>query len=77
MIGDSSRNANGSQCFKYQGYDHVAQYPTRNFLVKEVDVDEIEIVIYKPTGNVTDSNDNVRVFSIQLGVIRCVYEHNC
>ena len=37
----------------------------------EVGDDEIETVEYEPTDSVTDSDDNVRVSSIQLGVIRC------
>ena len=37
----------------------------------EVGDDEIETVEYEPTGSVTDSDDNVRVSSIQLGVVRC------
>jgi len=37
---------------------------------KKVDDDEIETVVYEPTSSVTDSYDDVRIFSIQLGVIR-------
>jgi len=60
VIGKSSRNAKGSQCYGYI----VAQCPSRNFLVREVDDDEIETVVYEPTGSATDSDDNVRVLSI-------------
>ena len=53
-----------------QGNGHVvAQCPSRNLLVREVD--EIETVVYEPTDNVTDSDDDVRVSSIQLGIVRC------
>jgi len=47
--------------------------PSRNLLIKKVDDDEIETVVYEPTGSVTDPDDDVRIFSIQLGVIR--YSH--
>ena len=64
VIGESSMNAKGSQYFKCQRL-----WPSRNLLFREAD-DEIEKVVYEPTGSVTDSDD-VRVFSIQLSVIRC------
>jgi len=44
---------------------------SRNLLVREADDDEIEIVVYELTGSMTDSNNDVRVFSIQLGIVRC------
>ena len=67
MIDESS-----SQCFKCQGYGHVAAHcPFRNFLVRAVDGNEIETIVYEPTGSATDSDDDVRVSSIQLGVFRC------
>ena len=70
MIGESSRSAKGSQCFKCQGYGHiVAQCPSRNFLVREVNDDEIETVVYEPTVSMTNFDDD-RISSIQLGV-RC------
>ena len=72
MIGESSRNANGSQCFKFQGYCHVAaQYPSRNLLIKETDDDGIETVIHELVGSATNSNDDIKVANIQLGIIRC------
>ena len=72
MIGESSINVKDSQRFKCQGYGHiVAQCPSRNLLVREADDDEIETVVYEPTGSATDSNDDVRVSSIQLSVVRC------
>jgi len=72
VIGESSRSVKGSQYFKCQDYDHVvAQYPSRNLLIKEIDDDEIETVVHKATGSATDSDDDVRVASIQLCVIRC------
>ena len=65
MIGESFRNAKDSQCFKCQGYGHVAApCPFMNLLVREADDDKIEIVVYEPTGSVTDSDDDVRVSSI-------------
>ena len=65
MIDESSRNAKDSQCFKCQGYDRIAaQYPSRNLLIRKVDDDEIETVVYEPTSSPTDSDDNVRVSSI-------------
>ena len=48
----------------------VTQCPSSNLLVREVNDDEIETVVYELTDNATDS-DNVRVSSIQLGVVRC------
>ena len=58
--------------FQCQGYGHVvAQCPSRNFLLKEADDDELETVVCKPTGSSTDSENDVRVSSIQLGVVRC------
>jgi len=49
VIGESSRNTKGSQCFKCQDYSHVAsQCPSKNFLVREADDDEIETVVYYP-----------------------------
>jgi len=70
VIGKSSKNTKGSQCFKYQGYDHiVAQCPSRNLLVRKVD-DEIETAVYEPTDSATDSDD-VTIFSIQLSAVRC------
>ena len=72
MIGETSKNTKGSWCFKCQDYGHVvARCPSRNFLVKEVDV-EIETVVYEPTGSVTDSDDDdARVSSIKLRVDTC------
>jgi len=70
VIGESSRNIKGSRYFKCQCYSHViAHCPSKNFLVREADDDEIETV-YEPTSNATDFND-VRISSIQLGVVRC------
>ena len=64
VIGESSSNAKGSQYFKCQWYVHVvAQCPSRSLLIKEVD-DDIETIIYEPTGSVTDADDNVRVVNI-------------
>ena len=40
----------------------------KNLLIREVDDDEIETVVYKPTGSMTDSD--VRISSIQLGVVK-------
>jgi len=40
-MGESSKNVKDSQCFKCQGYGHVAQCPSRNLLVREADDDEI------------------------------------
>ena len=60
-----------------QDYGHVAaQYPFRNNLkIEEADDDEIETVAYEPTGSATDSDDDVRISIIQLGVVRIT--HNC
>ena len=72
MTSESSKNAKGSQCFKCQGYDHiVTQYPSKNLIVKKADDDKIETIVYEPTGSATDSDDGVKIFSIQLGVLRC------
>jgi len=58
------------------GFGHVAvKYPFKNLLVREADDDEIETVVYEPTGSATDFDDDVRVFSIQLSVGRC--SHSC
>ena len=36
VVGESSRNTKGGQCFKCQGYGHVAaRYPSRNLLVSK------------------------------------------
>ena len=71
MIGESCRNAKGSQCFKYQDYGHfAAQYPSRNLLISEADDDEIDIIVYELTGS-TINSDDVRISNIQLGVIKC------
>jgi len=48
-----------------------AQCLSRNLLIKEVDDDEIETVVHEATSSVTNSNDDIRVSSIQLGIIRC------
>ena len=47
----------------------VFKCPFKNLLIREAD-DEIETVVYEPTGSVTDSDD-VKVSNIQLGVVRC------
>ena len=74
MIGESSKHTKGSQCFECQGYSHVvAQCPSRNLLVREVEDDEIETVIYEPTGSTTDSDNDVRVSPIGC---REVFTHN-
>ena len=71
MIGESSKNAKGSKCFKCQGYGHVvAHCPSRNLLVRKAD-DEIETIVYELTVSATDSDNDARVSSIQLGVVRC------
>jgi len=71
VTGESYTSAKGGQYFKCQGYSHVvAQCPSQNLLIKEVDNDEIETVIHKVTGSATNYND-VRVASIQLSVIKC------
>ena len=55
---------------------HVAtQCPSRNFLIKEADDDEIETIVHEATGSATDSDDDVKVASIQLDIIRC--PHSC
>jgi len=73
MIGESSRSVKGSQYFKCQDYDHnAAQCPSRNLLIKKID-DYIETVIHEAIGDATDSEDDLRVSSIQLGVSRCPY----
>ena len=70
MIGEPSRNTKDSQCFKCQGYGHVvAQCPSRNLLIKKDD--EIETIAHESTGSATDSDDDVRIASIQLGIFRC------
>jgi len=67
VIGEPSKNAKCSQCFKCQGYGYVAeQCPSRNLLVREADGDEIETVV-----STTDSDDDVMVSSIQLAAVRC------
>jgi len=72
VIGESSKNVKCSQCFKCQGYDHVvAQCPSKNLLVRGSWWWWVEIVVYGSNGTATDSDDDVRVSSIQLGVIRC------
>jgi len=43
--------------------------PSRNIVIKEAD-DEIETVVHEPTSSATDFDD-VRVASIQLGIVRC------
>jgi len=40
-------------------------------MIKEVDDDEIETVIHEATSSLTESDDDVRVATIQLSVIRC------
>ena len=73
MISESSRNAKSSQCFKRQGYDRVAaQYPSRNLLARETD-DKIETLVYEPIDSATDSDDDFKISSIQLGVVRYSY----
>ena len=75
VIGESSKNVKYSQCFKCQGHSHVvAQYLSKNLLVRKVD-DEIETVVYESTGGATGSADDVRVSSIQLGVVRCTHSY--
>ena len=58
---------------KCQDYDHVAtQCPSKNLLVREANNDEITIIVYEPTGSATNSDsDDVRISSIQFGVIKC------
>jgi len=71
VIDESSENAKGSQYFKCQGYDYIAtQCPSRNLLIKKID-DEIETVVHEPPSSVTNSDNDIRVASIQLGVVRC------
>jgi len=74
VIDESFKSAKGSQCFKCRGYSNIiAQYPSRNPLIKETDDDEIETVVHEATVSATDSNDDVRVASIQFGVIRSTH----
>jgi len=62
--------------FKCQGYGHIAaQCPSRNLLTKETDDDEIKTFIHEATSSATDFDDDVRVASIQLCVIR--HTHCC
>ena len=76
MIYESFRSVEDSQYFKYQGYGHVlAQCPSTNLLIKEVNDDEIEMIVHEVAGSATDSDDDVRVASIQLGVIRCPHTY--
>ena len=42
-----------------------------NLLVRKTNDDEINTVVYEPTSSVTDSDDEVRISNIQLGVVRC------
>jgi len=46
-----------------------------NLLIKEVNDDEIEMIVHEVAGSATDSDDDVRVASIQLGVIRCPHTY--
>ena len=72
VVGESSRNTKGIRCFKCQDYGHVtAQCPSKNLLIKKADDDEIETIVYESAGSATDSDDDVRICSIQLGVVRC------
>jgi len=45
--------------------------PSRNLLLREIDDNEIETVVYEPISSAADSDDDVKVSSIQLGVVRC------
>jgi len=65
VICESSRSTKSSQCFKCQGYSQfVVQCPFRNLLIKEIDDDDIEIVVHEAIGSATDSDDGVRIASI-------------
>ena len=56
-----------------KSYGHVAAHcSSRNLLVREAG-DEIETVVYEPFGSAIDFDDDARVFSIQLCVIKCSY----
>ena len=74
VIGGPSKSAKGSQYFKYQGYGCiVAQCPSRSLFIKETDDDEIKTVIHEATNKATDSEDDVRVAGIQLGVTKSTH----
>ena len=72
VIEKSSRNTKGGQCISVKTMVTLLHnVPIGIFLVRKADDDEIEIVVYKPTGSATDSDDDVRISSVQMGVIRC------
>jgi len=74
VICESSRNTRGSQCFKCQGYGHIVAYCFfKNLLIKEDNDDEIETVVYELTDIATNSDDDIRISNIQLGVVRCLH----
>ena len=63
------------KCFRCHEYRHViVWYPTRILLIEDAGLDEGNLEdIYKSKGGISDTNENVRVSSIQVGVIR--YSH--
>jgi len=76
VIGESSKNTKGSQCFKCQDYGHIAaQCPSRSLLVSGTDSDDdrLDTVIHELVGSVYDTNKDVRDSSTQLGAIRCLH----
>ena len=77
MIGESSKQGvKGAQCYRCHDYGHVAaQCMPRDLFVKGDDLDgnEFEEEIYEPAGSASDTDENVRVSSIQLSIARCLH----
>ena len=77
VIGESSKQgAKGMQCYRCHDYSHVdAQCLSGNFLIARADLDndEFDDKIYKPVGSAIDTDENVRVSSIQLSVVKCLH----
>lgn len=62
------------QCYKCHGYGlFAAQCPTRNLLVKGVDLDDEFEEIYKHVGRASDIDEDIRISSIQLSIIRYLH----
>lgn len=76
VIDESSKHgATCVECFRYQYGYIVAQCLIRILSVEraQLEDDEFEEEIYEVVGNASDSNEDVRVFSILLGVVKCLY----
>ena len=78
VIGEYSKNAKGSQCFVSRLWSMLLQCPSKNLLIKKADNDEMDTVVYEPTGSAIDSDLGFLASNwVCLGVHTHIHTQTC